>query len=1018
MFDNLRKYAAAYAVAIGGLLLTCLSSWNVREELQSSHLKEFQWAASDRVESLRAVVGQGLDALLEIRGLFYAAQGIDDTEFNVFTDSILQRRPYIESLLWAPLQAPSELAAGSPPLARGAAQGSAHLPVHLPAHLPVLLAASRGGFGPAQGVDLNASSELAMLFARATESGKIAVSGRLALARPGQENLSVIYAVLPVYAPARARAGAARPTPASSGKPLGFVVGVYNVEELVHVAISLLEPRGVEVLVRDDSAAGEAEFVHFYASRLEPGSVATAAGLLPEHDQDQPRMVATIDVGDRSWSVTCVATHTFRSAEAFNEAHWLVMAGGFVFTALLVFYLVHSRRELDYRIRLAQTIREREELFRQLAETVDVVFWATNADATRLEYIGPAFRRMASAQAPLDSSSPSLLLEVFAPDDRHTLSAAIAQLQSDGGRFTVVLPVVAGPRADNDSRWLRVCGFPVREAGGELSRIVGFCEDITEHKVAEDALRDSEAKLRTLFKNSPDLIFTVDRQAKILFTNRALSYPLGGAGETRSELILPPDVRQAYLEKLWRVFASGQIEHCQYAASDATWWEVRMVPISSANAANVVIAAMVVITDITENRQLQRQAIRSARLASLGVLSAGIAHEISNPNHAIMANAALLGRIWHDALPILKEYEDEQGDFLLAGLNAAQARETIARGMRDIGENAKRIQTIIANLKHLGKQDGGHMDELADVGRILSAVVALLDARIRKHTDVLTLELPEALPAVRGNVQQLEQVFINVIINALESLPDRSRSVKVSVRLDSANSRIVVRVKDRGQGISEDVLAQIGEPFFTTKADSGGTGLGLSISSSIVEKHGGVLRFASNKKFGTTVSIDLPISTEEWNERAIPGRPAVLLVDDDESVLHATAALLQSAGVANVQMFNDSRELLPALERQPASVLLLDLFMPHRTGEELLPEIVQLYPELPVIVMTAAQDVETAVLSMKEGAFDYLVKPVEESRLLASVRHALEVQSLRRQMGVLKHYLLRLSCNTARPLPA
>jgi nitrogen-specific signal transduction histidine kinase len=105
--------------------------------------------------------------------------------------------------------------------------------------------------------------------------------------------------------------------------------------------------------------------------------------------------------------------------------------------------------------------------------------------------------------------------------------------------------------------------------------------------------------------------------------------------------------------------------------SDDTWWEVRMVPISSANA---VMAAMVVITDITENRKLQWQAIRSARLASLGVLSAGIAHEINNPNHAILANASLLARIWQDAVPILEEYEQEQGDFLLAGLSFAQAR--------------------------------------------------------------------------------------------------------------------------------------------------------------------------------------------------------------------------------------------------------------------------------------------------------------------------------------------------------
>lgn len=137
-----------------------------------------------------------------------------------------------------------------------------------------------------------------------------------------------------------------------------------------------------------------------------------------------------------------------------------------------------------------------------------------------------------------------------------------------------------------------------------------------------------------------------------------------------------------------------------------------------------------------------------------------------------------------------------------------------------------------------------------------------------------------------------------------------------------------------------------------------------------------------------------------------PSIAPVLLVDDDPSVLLSARLLLESAGLGPVDTLEDGRELLHRLALQPPAVVVLDLFMPYVPGTELLPKIVRDYPRLPVVVMTSAQDVETAVGSMKAGAFDYLVKPVEESRFISVVEHAVQMQALRAQVGSLKRSLL------------
>ncbi len=195
-----------------------------------------------------------------------------------------------------------------------------------------------------------------------------------------------------------------------------------------------------------------------------------------------------------------------------------------------------------------------------------------------------------------------------------------------------------------------------------------------------------------------------------------------------------------------------------------------------------------------------------------------------------------------------------------AGWPAAESRDTYPRLLSEITRNSDRIRRIVQNLKHMSRQDAGELTEKVDIQEVLEATVMILHNQIQKFTDYFTLEVPDGLPAVSGNSQQLEQVFVNVLLNALQALPDRTREIHLGASYDADNGIVQVTVRDQGRGISARDLGRLTEPFFSTRTDAGGTGLGLSISRSIMERLGGSMGFESVLGSGTTVTIRIPVT--------------------------------------------------------------------------------------------------------------------------------------------------------------
>jgi len=251
--------------------------------------------------------------------------------------------------------------------------------------------------------------------------------------------------------------------------------------------------------------------------------------------------------------------------------------------------------------------------------------------------------------------------------------------------------------------------------------------------------------------------------------------------------------------------------------------------------------------------------MHASKMVALGTLVSGMAHEINNPNNFIMLNSPILKEAWENARPIIEKYYEENGDFVIGGMNYSEMRENIPTLFSGIAEGAKRIKQIVEDLKNYVRDDTADLNQAVDINAVLMSAVSLVSNMIKKSTNHFDIDYGKNLPLLKGNFQRLEQVAINLIQNACQALASTDKGIFISTSFDKESSHIVIRVQDEGAGIAPERLSQITDPFFTTRQKSGGVGLGLSISSKIIEEHGGSIQFASQPGVGTTVEIILPV---------------------------------------------------------------------------------------------------------------------------------------------------------------
>lgn len=260
-----------------------------------------------------------------------------------------------------------------------------------------------------------------------------------------------------------------------------------------------------------------------------------------------------------------------------------------------------------------------------------------------------------------------------------------------------------------------------------------------------------------------------------------------------------------------------------------------------------------------EDAQLrQRQLIQADKMRSLGLLVAGVAHEINNPNGLIVLNTPILKDALQDSISILDDHWKQNGDFDLGGFPYSRMRTQLFFHLDEIIQSANRINRIVEDLKEFSRPRGPDISESFDLNRVAQSAVRLMESAIRKATCRFVAEYDRHSLLIQGNSQRIEQVIVNLLLNACQAMADSNKSIQITTRLRPNKPKAIVEIRDEGIGIQEEHLSHITEPFFTTQWNKGGTGLGLAISSDIVKEHGGSLSFNSTVGAGTTVILELP----------------------------------------------------------------------------------------------------------------------------------------------------------------
>ena len=442
-------------------------------------------------------------------------------------------------------------------------------------------------------------------------------------------------------------------------------------------------------------------------------------------------------------------------------------------------------------------------------------------------------------------------------------------------------------------------------------------------------LQIGQAQFSGLVASTVDHVFMLDGSGKYLFSNdRVQQFGM----EKGSELIgrwlqdvYPWDVAALYREKLQKVIRTNNAVSFSHQKNTPGEIEYHVDTLYPVHRDGTVWAVGGICCNVSEQKKIEKQLVQSQKMEAMGTLVAGVAHEINNPINLILFNLPLLEKMWQDLMPLLDEHMVKSPEKRLGGLPPVFVKQNLPRLISDMEMAANRVAQIVSGLKGFARKSNPAEKWDVQVNKAVANAVRLADATAKKLKIVIEENLASNLPLLHANLQNLEQVVLNLIINALEAIGHDQGKVSIATRFIEQSQSIAIDVTDNGRGINPAVADNIFDPFVTDRQAAGGTGLGLSVTYNLVKAHQGDIHFRTQTGKGTTFTVVLPTGPAR--------RPyKIMVVDDDGDFRGMIVRLLNRSTDCIIEDFANGAEALIRMGSHPPDLLILDMFMPEMDG--------------------------------------------------------------------------------------